>query len=84
MAQSLSAGAYNLQVLGKHPVQESVSAAKSDEREKGIFFFKTKKTKRRVKDIFGLLLSVPSVRHSAVLLNVACSLTLSLTPSCVS
>lgn len=39
MAQSLSTGAHNLQTLGKHPVQESVSVAKSDERKIGIFFF---------------------------------------------
>lgn len=46
MAQSLSTGAHNLWALGKHPAQERVSAAKSDERKKD-FFFLIKKTKRR-------------------------------------
>lgn len=71
MAQSLSTGAHNLQTLGQHPAQERLSAAKSDERrKKGFFFFlffKSRKLKGGVKGIFGLLLSAPAVRHSAVL-----------------
>lgn len=35
------------------------------------FFFKSRKRKGRVKDIFGLLLSVPAARQSEVLLIVA-------------
>lgn len=75
MVQFLSTAAHNLQTLGKHPVQENtLSAANSDERKKKEKKKKTpkksqcmrtalsRKLKRKVKDIFELLFSVPAVR----------------------